>query len=283
MADWYEERFRDVLSVGLRLTGRVFEGRSPFQRVEIVDTALWGRALVLDGIFQTAEREEFLYHEMLVHPAMTTAPSVRRVLVIGGGDGGTVREVLRHREVEQVVMIEIDPMVVEACQRHLTSIGTAWDDPRLDLRIADGVRYVQETDEPPFDVVILDGTDPVGPGEGLFDEAFYRGVARVLSPQGVFAAQTESAILMPEVFSAIERVLGTVFTRVHPYFGCTPIYGAGHWTWTYATNGADPMAIDAARLGRIEDGCRYYNGEVHAAAFAQPQFIRQLLDPSAGR
>lgn len=277
MESWYDEVYRDSSRYGLRVTERLFEGRSDFQRVEVVETVQWGRVLILDGIFMTSEGDEHFYHEMLVHPALCSVPSPRRVLVIGGGDGGTIREVLRHPEVERCVMVEIDGLVVEVSKKYLGTVGTAWDDPRLDLRIADGIRYVAETDEGPFDVVLLDGTDPVGPGKGLFNEAFYRNVARVLAPKGVFALQSESPILTLDVFYEIQATLRRVFPRVHPYFGPAPLYCAGQWSWTHASTSVDPLAADPGRIERVESGSRYYDREIHRASFALPNEVRRRL------
>ena len=151
-------------------------------------------------VFMTSEYDEFLYHEMLAHPAMTTAPRIERVLVIGGGDGGTVREVLRHSEGKACVMIEIDQLVVDASKEYLPGIGTAWDDPRLDVRFIDGIDYVKTSKDEKYDVILLDGTDPVGPGAVLFDEAFYAGCKRMLAEDGVMALQSESPLLMLDTF-----------------------------------------------------------------------------------
>ncbi len=275
MTDWYEETYRERMRYGLAVKERVFEGQSEHQKVEVLDTVRFGRVLVIDGVFMTSEAEEFLYHEMLVHPALCSAPRIRRVLIIGGGDGGTAREVLRHPEVEEVAMVEIDAMVVEASKAHLPTLG-AWEDPRLDLRIADGITYLRESNDPPWDVILLDGTDPVGPGEGLFDEAFYRSVKKNLAVGGVFALQSESPLL-DHVFHEIQDTLEGVFRAVHPYFGPAPLYSAGIWSWTYATDGADPMAVDVARASRIEERSKTYNRDLHRAAFVKPQYVSKRL------
>lgn len=277
MTDWYDEVFRDRVRHGLKVTARLFHLRSEFQTVEVIDTEQYGRVLVLDGIFQTSEAEEYHYHEMLVHPAMVTAPAVRRVLVVGGGDGGTVREVLRHAGVERVVMIEIDPVVVEACRAHLASFEVPWDDPRLDLRFEDGVSFVRSAVVEPFDVILLDGSDPVGPSEGLFGRAFHEGCRRLLRPGGVFAAQTESPFLFPEVFRDTVHLLRDVHGRADPYFGPVPLYAAGSWSWTHA-GGAGPLAIDEARAAAVEPHLRYYCREVHRGALALPPDVRRLLE-----
>ena len=200
MGPWYDEVFADRVRFGLKIRRVLYSGQSDHQKIEVLDTEQFGRVLVLDGVFMTSEADEYFYHEMMVHPAMTTAPRIRRVLVIGGGDGGTIREVLRHPEVESAVLVEIDGQVVEVCREHLASIGTAWDDPRLEVIIRDGVAFAREAVLESFDVILLDGCDPVGPSEGLFNESFYRGCARLLRPDGVFALQSETPVLLEDVF-----------------------------------------------------------------------------------
>jgi spermidine synthase len=278
MAFWYDETFEDAVRTGLKVRETLYSGESPFQKIEILDTRHFGRTLVLDGIFQTSERDEHYYHEMLVHPAMVTAPSIRSVLVIGGGDGGTVREVLRHPGVERAVMVEIDRQVVEACKEHLSSIGTAWDDPRLELVFEDGVAHVAEAAEGAYDVILLDGSDPVGPSEGLFNAGFYADCARVLAVDGVFALQSETPVLFHDVFLEIQRTLRRSFRRVRPYIGSVPLYGTGMWTWTFASRGVDPMEILDDRAERVEKTARYYNREIHRAAFALPNELRRELE-----
>ena len=272
--EWYYEQFENHTRLGMQVKRRLVCEQSDFQKIELFEAERYGRVLALDGVYQTSELEEYFYHEMLVHPAMTSAPRIRRALVIGGGDGGTAREVLKHPEVERCVMVEIDAKVVEACKAHLPAIGTAWDDPRLSLRIGDGIAFVKEADTEPFDAIFLDGSDPIGPSTGLYDEAFYRGCARVLAPGGIFALQSESPFLMRDIFLRIQETLGRVFDRVDPYFGPAPIYGCGIWSWTCASHGVDPLAIVDARAARIEAQSRYYNRDIHRGAFAVPNDLR---------
>lgn len=275
VTDWYDETYREQMRFGIALRERLFSGQSEFQKVEVVDSVRFGRALVIDGVFMTSERDEFLYHEMLVHPALCSTEKIERVLIIGGGDGGTAREVLKHPEVETVLMVEIDAMVVEASKEHLPTLG-AWDDPRLEVRIGDGIAYAKNNDDPPWDVVLLDGTDPVGPGKGLFNVAFYEGVRSLLEPGGSFALLSESPLL-DEVFYEIQDALGGVFRNVDPYFGPVPLYSAGLWSWTIASDDANPLSIDEGRASRIESGSKTYNRELHRAAFAQPQYVKNRL------
>ena len=279
MRAWYDEVFEDHTRLGLRVKETLYSGASKHQEIEVLDTIGFGRVLVLDGVFMTSELDEFLYHELLVHPAMTTAPEIKRVLVIGGGDGGTVREVLRHSGVERCVMIEIDPMVVEVSKRYLSAIGTAWHDPRLDVRFIDGVEYVKLSDDEPYDVILLDGTDPVGPGAALFGESFYAGCKRMLVPRGVMALQSESPFMMMDVFVETQNKLRTLFSQVHPYLGPVPLYGTGTWSWTWCSDMGRPLEAITHRQEAVVQGSKAYNADLHQAAFALPNYVKRALDP----
>ena len=277
MSFWFDEVFRNICRFGVNAKETLFSKRSEYQLVEVMDTDGFGRVLTLDGLFMTSERDEYLYHELIVHPVLTTAPAIGRVLVIGGGDGGTVREVLSYPEVQKVVMVEIDSMVVEVSKQFLASIGTAWDDPRLEVIIGDGLEFVKHGDTEPFDVILLDHSDPVGPAEGLFDETFYRDCKRRLSPTGVFCLQSESPLFQTETFMEIQTALGRCFERVHPYLGSVPIYASGAWSWTYASDRVDPLAIDEKRVSFQEQRCRKYNRDIHIGAFAIPNDIKKQM------
>ncbi|MEM7135026.1 MAG: polyamine aminopropyltransferase [Myxococcota bacterium] len=277
MGLWYDETFEEHTRLGVRVKETLFSERSPYQHIEVIDTVAFGRVLVIDGVFMTSEYDEFLYHEMLVHPALTTAKSIDRVLVIGGGDGGTVREVLRHREVDACVMIEIDERVVDASKAHLTNIGTAWDDPRLDVRFIDGIDYVKHSEDAKYDVILLDGTDPVGPGAVLFDQAFYEGCKRMLVPGGVMALQSASPLLMMDVFVETQHKLEKLFTEVHPYMGPVPLYGTGTWSWTWCSDTGNPLDALTERQAVVAAVAKAYNEEVHRAVFALPNYVKRAL------
>lgn len=279
MALWFEETFKDLARLGLKVNRSLLHQKSDFQTIDIVDTDAYGVTLLLDGAYMTSVADEFFYHEMLVHPVLTTAPAIRRVLIIGGGDGGTLREVLRYPEVEHVTLCEIDGAVVEACKRHLTAFRVPWNDPRVRLHIADGVAFLQDSSEPPFDVILIDGSDPVGPAEGLFESPFYRSCIRRLTAGGVLASQTEAPFFMRADFVRIVKTLRAEFKRAEPYFAPVPIYPSGSWSWTLASNAGDyePLSPRPERLSAIEAGCRYYNRDIHRAAFAQPNDVRRAL------
>lgn len=277
MGLWYDEEFQGT-RLGLKTDKTLFSGQSKFQKVEVFETEAYGRVLTIDTVFMTSERDEFFYHEMLNHPALLTHPNPKRVLIIGGGDGGSAREILRHPGVEECVMIEIDEMVVRASQEHLPKIGTAWTDPRLDLRFADGIDYVKNSDEPKYDIIILDGTDPIGPGAVLFAMEFFRGCKRMLKPDGILAMQSETPVLMEDVFFETQGKLRELWKNVHPYFGPVPLYASGIWSWTWCSDTHDVLAIDETRYAALEEGCKYYNPEIHRASLALPNYVRRGLE-----
>ncbi len=275
---WFEEEFDGRIRFGLSVTAYHHRIRSDHQTIEVFDTVAFGRTLALDGVLQTSVGDEYLYHEMLVQPAMTTAPAIARVLVIGGGDGGSIREVLRHPAVEHVTMVELDAMVVEACRDHLTDLAVPWDDPRLELVFADGVTYLHDTDDE-FDVIIVDGPDPIGPAAGLFERPFFADCRDRLAPGGVLAAQIEAPHVMPDEYAAIVRALAGTFARVAPYYGSVPLYSCGTWGFAWATDDptVDHLAVDPARADAVAGACRQWSPDVHRAAFVQPPAIRRLL------
>jgi len=278
MSLWSEENHEGLMKIALKTKAKCFEGVSEFQKVEIVETEALGRALLLDGVWMTAEGDEKTYHEMISHPALTTAPRIKRVLIIGGGDGGTAREVLRHPEVECVDLVELDAMVVEACRKYLPSIGSAWGDPRLHVHIADGIRWVKNYQGAPYDVILVDGPDPIGPAEGLFARDFYESCAKALSPEGVFVTQSESPNMMRELHLKILAELKGCFKKVLPYYKGVVIYPGGEWSWTYASQSVDPMYINLERASRISKDTYIYNEMVHRGAFAVPNHIRKVLE-----
>ena len=277
MGLWYDETFHDHTRLGLLSRETLFSAQSPYQKIEVIETVGFGRVLIIDGVFMTSEYDEFLYHEMLTHPALTTAPSIERVLVIGGGDGGTVREVLRHPDVQECVMIEIDEMVVDASKQYLPGIGTAWDDLRLDVRFIDAIEYVKKSTDTQYDVILLDGTDPVGPGAVLFDESFYAGCQRMLAPDGVMALQSESPLLMMDIFVEVQHKLRALFSEVHPYLGPVPLYGTGTWSWTWCSNTGEPLRPIPERQAAVVEGSKAYNEDLHQAAFALPNYVKRAL------
>ena len=265
----FAEIYRSGFQQRFQLRAHLWEGRSEFQHVEIIDTVAFGRALVLDDALQTTEADEFLYHEPLVHIPLLAHPSPRRVLIVGGGDGGALRHVLLHDTVERAVQVEIDELVVAACREWLPGLaGGAFEHPRAQIIIGDGLAYMRDVSEP-FDVILVDSTDPVGPAEGLISEEFYRLAAGALSEHGIFAMQTGSPLLMRDELDAAAARMRTVFPMVRTYLGHVPSYPGVLWSWTAGSKALDPSVPRRTP----PPGLRFYTPEVHRGAFALPPYL----------
>ncbi|WP_324715597.1 polyamine aminopropyltransferase [Carboxydochorda subterranea] len=275
MQAWLVEREDAATRVQFRVRRVLHRERSPYQTISVVELESMGRALVLDDAIQVTERDAFVYHEMLVHVPACAHPRPRRVLVVGGGDGGTLLELARHPEVERIDLVEIDRRVVEVSRRFLPWAEAAFSDPRLTLHYADGARFLER---PPsrFDLILVDAPDPVGPGEALFGDAFYEAALRALQPGGMLVTQSGSIWFQSPLLAAINRRLARWFGRVHTYLASVPTYSIGPWSFTVGSSGPDPRAVDAARARRL--ATRYYTAEVHRAAFVLPRFVQQQLD-----
>lgn len=251
------------------------EERSAFQLIQVYEHATFGRMLVLDGLVQTTDKDEFCYHEMLVHPVLLSHEDPRRVLIIGGGDGGTLRHVLEHPGVTQCVMVEIDERVTAVCREHMPAIaGDAFEDPRARVLFDDGAAYVHGGGEP-FDAIIIDSSDPVGPGVVLFSREFYAACKMRLTRHGLIGAQIGSPLYFPdEIHMAVTNA--TAAGVVSPYLGAVPTYPGT--LWGYMIAGAPPADATDTRKRAADRGLRtkYWTPEIQEGAFALPQFV---LDP----
>lgn len=257
------------------------ELQSDYQRIDVHDTPQFGRLFRLDGRFMTSEKDEFIYHECMVHPAAMALAEPRTALVIGGGDGGSSEELLKHPSMQRVVMAELDDKVVEVAKRHFESINRGvFNDPRLEVRIGDGFQYVRETRDT-FDLVVLDLTDPDTPAEQLYTEDFFRMCKRVLNPGGAITLHIGSPFYGPEQVRRLCRDLRAVFRQVHPMTAYVPLYGS-LWAMAVASDSLDPTNIDAGTVERrlkernIID-LNYYGPTVHAALFTLPVYIQRLV------
>lgn len=272
---WWSEQQSPDMRLGLRCHRVIELRRSAYQTIAVYETAQYGRMLALDDVVMTTEADEFVYHEMLTHPALTLCAHPRRVLIVGGGDGGCVREVCRHPEVERVVLAELDGDVVDVCRAHLPGLASALSDPRVEVRLGDGAAYLAAATPDAFDVILVDSPDPVGPAQGLFAAEFYRHASRALAPGGVLAAQTESPFLQRELIRRVQAGLKAVFPSVGLYWAVIPTYPSGMWTFSMAIQGPWPAAPrPVAFTGR------YWCPEVQAAAFTLPPFTAALLEPA---
>ncbi len=278
----YNEYYKGKTGLTVGVKKVLFSEQTPYQKVEVFETDAWGNLMTIDGMVMLSEKDEFVYHEMLSHVGMFAHPNPEKVLIIGGGDGGTAREVLRHPSVKVVDMVEIDEAVVRASKEFLPSVG-AWDDPRLTVHFEDGIAFVKAaTNE--YDVIIIDGSDPVGPAEGLFEKDFFEFCFNALTENGVLTGQTESP-WVKEYYPSMKKVfnaLTEVFDESAMYLGYIPLYPAGMWSFAYASKGI--RANDSEVLARVEQGLetfgnslKYYNKDVHSASFALPNFVAEII------
>jgi spermidine synthase len=282
MDDWFDETLYPDYRQRIRIGRVIHRTRTAHQDLVVLETAAFGRVLALDGVVQLTERDEFAYHEMLAHVPLVAHGAARRVLIIGGGDGGTLREVLKHDDVEQATLVEIDAGVIDLCREHLPAIaGGAFDDPRAEIVIADGTRFVAETDRR-FDVIISDSTDPLGPAEVLFAPPFYADCRRRLAPGGVLVTQNGVPFMQGDELRNSVRALRPLFADVSCYLVPVPTYVGGFmalgWAGLDAATRETPPEEIARRYAARRLETRYYNPDVHAAAFALPNFVRALLD-----
>ena len=275
---WVTETHKNSMRLGFKVEKTLYSGKSPFQRVDVVETRDHGVMLLNDGLVMLSERDEFIYHEMIAHVPLFVHPNPRRVLVIGGGDGGTVREVLRHSKIERTVMVEIDEMVVNACREYLPEVSCALDDPRLELRIEDGIKYVAETEER-FDVVLVDSTDPIGPAAPLFDREFYHGVSRVLTDEGILISQAESPFYNQDIQRPMLLNQRPFFEKLHIYLFSNLTYPGGLWSFGFASKKRCPLGdFDPDLPDRSGIDTRYYNPKIHRASFMLPTFVSRHLE-----
>ncbi|MGV3540797.1 MAG: polyamine aminopropyltransferase, partial [Rufibacter sp.] len=283
---WFTERDENI-ALSLKHTGnQLYKQQSAYQKVEVFETLAYGNMLTLDGMVMCTQKDEYVYHEMITHIPVFSHGHVKRALVIGGGDGGTVRELLRHENMQEVVLVEIDELVIEASKLHLPETASAFGHPKLRLLVEDGIQYIQNCPDSAFDLIIVDSADPVGPGEGLFTAEFYAQVHRCLTPDGVMITQSESPRFNTKVFVEIYDTYRSIFgpEKVHCYLAAIPTYPTGTWSFSFCSKGeTHPVNFNkeqAAAFSRSQ-GLRYYNEDIHTAAFALPNFVKDLLSSNA--
>ena len=269
-------------SYGYRLGPPLYSEQSPYQRIEVHDSPQFGRLFRLDGDYMTSEKEEFFYHEALVHPAAASHGKVQRVLIIGGGDGGAAEELLKYPSVEKVVIAELDEVVVRVAREYFASIHHgALDDPRVEVRIGDGMAFVRDTDQR-FDLVLLDLTDPDTPASALYTADFFAAVKRILNPGGAMVLHTGSPIFRPDMVSALYRGLHQSFKVVAPMGLYIPLYGA-YWSLAVCSDQLDPRAAGSEQIAATITGAQltdlqYYNPATHQGLFALPNYFQKLID-----
>ncbi len=253
------------------------EVRSPFQKIQVVESSHLGRVLLIDDLIMLTERDEFIYHEMIAHVPLFTHPRAEKILIIGGGDGGTVRECLKHPQVKQIDLVDIDEMVTRVCLKYLPSVAGKIFSEKVRCRFEDGVKLVQETSDR-YDLIIIDSTDPISVGEGLFTREFYRNCFNILNDNGILVAQSETPAYMPETVAGISTKLKSVFPKVRFYQAHIPTYPSGHWLFAFASKKHDALKHFREKdYQQFAAPLRYYNAEIHRAAFLLPNFVRELV------
>ncbi len=276
---WYTEQWADQGSaISLKILDKVHDEQSPYQRIEIYETETFGTLMTLDGLVMVTDRDNFIYHEMMSHPALFAHPEPRRVLIVGGGDCGTLREVLKHPTVELVEQVELDERVTRVAERYFPELCASNSDPRARLRFDDGIQWVAQVPPGSYDVIIIDSTDPVGPAAGLFSEEFYRNCFRATGGHGILAGQSESPLFHPHIIKSMHQALRTagfldVATLNFPQ--CT--YPSGWWSTTLACKDSSLSGFRQEAVAGKKFPTRYYNLGMHMAAMASPEFLYEML------
>ena len=287
MALWFDEEYpaghghstigEGVTRLGVKVKKTLFRGKSDFQEVMVFESEDWGRVLTLDGCFMVTERDEFVYHEMLSHPACMANGNVKTALVIGGGDGGTVREILKH-DPERVDLVEIDKMVIDASREFLPSVAGKLSDPRVTINTVDGLKWGADRKNA-YDVVFVDSCDPVGPGIGLFQAPFYKNVAASLKAGGIMVAQSESPHQHPDIIRTQYAELRKAFKHEGMYLAHMPTYPTGCWSFAYCSNDVSvEQGIERAAKATKPIDTKYYNRDLHRGAFLLPNFAKKLVE-----
>jgi len=278
----FHETLYDAIGQNFRIDKLYFEHKTEHQHLMIFHNALLGRVMTLDGVVQTTESDEFIYHEMMAHVPILAHGNARRVLIIGGGDGGMLREVLRHTSVEHVTMVEIDGEVIEMAKAYLPNHSQgAYDDPRADIVISDGIEFVRDTNDQ-FDVIISDSTDPIGPGEVLFSNNFYAQCHRILNPGGVLVTQNGVPFFQIDEVLNTHKRMGEHFADQTFYSAAVPTYYGGVMTFAWGSDDPglrkQPLEVIEQRFEASGISTRYYTPQIHQAAFALPRYVTDALN-----
>lgn len=276
---WFTENHTENVRFSIKIDRQVVNEKSRYQQIDIFDSKEFGRVFALDGYIMLTEKDEFIYHEMITHPAFAVHPNIKRVLVIGAGDGGTIRELTRYESVEHIDMVEIDERVVEISKEYLPFTASKLEDPRVHIYYQDGLRYVR-TRENEYDLIIVDSTDPFGPGEGLFTKEFYGNCFKALHEDGILINQHESPFYSNDAKAAknAHEKINSVFPIALVYQFHMPTYPSGHWLFGFASKKYHPVGdIRYADWEALGIKTRYYNTALHAGSFAVPNYVLEII------
>jgi spermidine synthase len=277
---WYSEYYTPSARFSIKVKHQLHFEKSDFQTIAVFDSEDFGRFLTLDGVMMLTERDEFIYHEMITHPAMAVNPHIRRVLVIGAGDGGVLRELSKYPLIEAIDVVEIDARVVAVCREYLPGTACGLDDLRVQLHIQDGLKFVRHK-ENAYDLIIVDSTDPFGPGEVLFTKEFYGNCLMALTENGILVNQNESPFYKEDALSmqSAHRCISQIFPVSEIFQAHIPTYPSGHWLFGFASKGLHPLAdLRQAEWECMGISTRYYNTQLHRGAFCLPNYVKELLN-----
>jgi len=279
---WFSEEQTPTVKLSIKVREHILTRKSEFQQIDVFDSEEFGRFFTLDGMIMLTEKDEFMYHEMITHVAMATNPGIRKILIIGGGDGGTARELTRYKTIERIDLVDIDEEVVKICREYLKFTSCSFDDERVIAHFQDGLKFVRSK-ENEYDLIIVDSTDPFGPGEGLFTREFYGNCFKALNQNGILVNQHESPYY--DVYSRPMEIahkhLKEFFEICLVYQAHIPIYPSGHWLFGFASKKFHPLRdFDAEAWNALGFETQYYNTDIHAGSFALPNYAKAKLEQS---
>ncbi|ALC82775.1 MULTISPECIES: spermidine synthase [Bacillus] len=270
---WYTEKQTKNFGITMKVKQTLHREQTDYQLLEMVETEEFGNMLFLDGMVMTSEKDEFVYHEMVAHVPLFTHPNPENVLVVGGGDGGVIREILKHPQVKKATLVDIDGKVIEYSKKFLPSIAGKLEDERVEVLVDDGFMHIAKA-ENEYDVIMVDSTEPVGPAVNLFSKGFYSGISNALKEDGIFVAQTDNPWFTPDLITNVQRDVREIFPITKLYLANIPTYPSGLWTFTIGSKKYDPLAVEDDRFFDIDT--KYYTKEIHKAAFVLPKFVSDL-------
>lgn len=276
---WYSEMHTPTTKLSIKVKQVLHQEQSTYQSIAVFESDEFGRFLSLDGRLMLTEKDEFIYHEMITHIAMAVQPTIKKVLLIGAGDGGVARELCKYAHIEHIDLVEIDACVIACCKQYLPFCACGFDDDRVHVHIQDGLKFVRSK-QAEYDLIIVDSTDPFGPGEVLFTKEFYGACFHALKVDGILINQHENGFYQTNVeeMKSAHANIQKVFPVSAVYQAHIPTYPSGHWLFGFASKGASPLAIQSTAWKEMNIATRYYNCDLHWGAFALPNYIKELLD-----
>lgn len=272
---WFTEKQTATHGITSKITKTLHSEQTDYQKLDMIETDQFGTMLVLDGMVMTTDADEFVYHEMVAHIPLFTHPNPKKVLVVGGGDGGVIREVLKHPSVVKAILVEIDGKVIEYSKKYLPNIAGELENARVEVQVDDGFMHIHNHKNE-YDVIMVDSTEPVGPAAKLFEKGFYQGIYEALTQEGIFVAQSDNPWFHADLIKSVFANVKDIFPITRLYTANIPTYPSGLWTFTLGSKKHDPLQVETAQIPEIDT--KYYTPELHRAAFALPKFVRDLTE-----